>query len=248
VELIIALADGKDSRHIRLLIARRAGDQAAFGVALVIAPQAAHRIMHGGKNLHRGVPRIDALEFFVNLQNAGEFAVQHFARELAHVEIDAGTVLLHAQPFLQADLEYFARGDIARHEVAVLRIAVFEKIVAFLLGDVVGRAGILRFAGHPNPTAFAARAFANQPQFVGSGNGRRMDLHELGIGVMHAGLEHSAHGAARAGHGIGRTAEQQSVAAAGENHDVAGDGVNFHRDHVLAHATAAAAFFVENRP
>ena len=68
VILIVALADGVQAGNVRLLIARRAGSQAALGRALVVDPQAAHRVVDGRENLHRHVARIDALELLVDLR------------------------------------------------------------------------------------------------------------------------------------------------------------------------------------
>ena len=49
-------------------------------------------------------------------------------------------------------------------------------------------ARILRLARHPHAAPFAAGRFAHQPQLVGAGNGRGMDLDELAVGVLRAGL------------------------------------------------------------
>ena len=101
-------------------------------------------------------------------------------------------VLLDAQPLADADVEDLARGDVARHEVAVGRVALFEEIISLAFGNLLRRAGVLRLARHPNPPPFAADALADQPQLVGAGNGRGMDLDELGIGVDGPGLEAAA--------------------------------------------------------
>ena len=91
--------------------------------------------MDGGEDLHRHVARIDALELLVDLQNAAQLPVEHLARNVRQVEIHAQPVLLDAQPFVGADVEDLARGDVARHQVAVLRIALFEEVVALGFGN-----------------------------------------------------------------------------------------------------------------
>ena len=71
--------------------------QAAGGGALVVDPQAAHRVMDGREDLHRHVARIDALELLVDLENAAELVIERRARNVRQVEIDAQPVLLDAQ-------------------------------------------------------------------------------------------------------------------------------------------------------
>ena len=49
----------------------------------VIDPHAAHRIMDGGKDFHRRVARIDALEFLVDVEDAAQLVVERGSRECA---------------------------------------------------------------------------------------------------------------------------------------------------------------------
>ena len=149
VELVIALADGEGPRNVRLLVARRADGQAVPGVGLVVAPQAAHRIMDGGKNLHRRRAGIGALELLVDFQNAGQLPVQQVARQVGHVEIDAHPVRLRAESLLDADLENLSRGDVARQEVSIFRVALFEEIQPLALGDVAPPGGNRADGGAP---------------------------------------------------------------------------------------------------
>ena len=117
------------------------------------------------------------------------FSSSVLARDVRHVEIHAQPVLLDAQSFVRADVENLARGDVARHQVAVLRIALFEEVVALGFGNLLRRARVVRLARHPHAAPFAAGAFAHQPQLVGAGNGRRMHLDELAVAVFGSGAE-----------------------------------------------------------
>ena len=110
-------------------------------VGLVVDPQAAHRVVHRGEDLHRHLAGIGPLELLVDLQDAGQLAVQQVAGKMGHVEVDAHPLGLHAQALLDADLEDLARGDVAGHEVAVLGIALFEEVVALLLGNIAAAGG-----------------------------------------------------------------------------------------------------------
>ena len=82
VVLVVAFADRVETGDVGLVIPRRAGHQATFRGPLVVGPHAAHRVVDGRKNLHRRLARIDALEFFVDVQDAAQLAVEFFARNV----------------------------------------------------------------------------------------------------------------------------------------------------------------------
>ena len=138
--LVLAFADGVQAGDVGLLVPRRADVQPAVAVGLVVDPQPAHRVVDGGEDFHRHLAGVGPLELLVDFQDAGQLAVQHLAGDVGHVEVDAHPPGLHAQAFLHADLEDLAGADVAGHEVAVLGIALFEEVVAFLLGNVLRRA------------------------------------------------------------------------------------------------------------
>ena len=156
--------------------------------------------------------------------------------------------LLDAQPLADADVEDLPRGNVPRHEVAVGRVALFEEIRSLIFGNLLRGAGVLRFAGDPNPPPLAADALADQPQLVGAGNGRRVHLDELGVGVGGPGLEAAALALAVQASELVELAEDQAHPAAGDDHGVGRQGADFHRRHVLGDAAAAAALVVEDRP
>ena len=147
VILVFAFACGENSRNAGRLV---------FGVH----PHAAHRVMHGGENFHGFVPRIDAEEFFVDFENAFELAVERFARDVRDVEIN-GSLTIEPKLFLIDDAMNRARCDVARDEVAVLRIPLFQEIEAFSFGDASWRALLLGIPRHPDAAAFATRRFAH---------------------------------------------------------------------------------------
>ena len=84
------------------------------------------------------------------------------------------------------DLEDRARRDVARHEVAVLRIPLFEEVIALIFGNALRIALVARLSRNPHAPAFAARRFAHQPQLVFAGDRRRVNLDELAVGVKRA--------------------------------------------------------------
>ncbi len=245
--LIVALADGVEVGNIGPLVARRAGDQPARRVSFVVDPQPAHGVVDGGEDFHRHFARVDALELFVDFQNAAELQVECVSRDVRQVEIDAQPVALDAQVLVRADVEDFARGNVAGHEVAILRIALFEEVIPLGLGNLLGRARILRLTRHPHTASLAAGAFAHQPQLVGSGNGRGVHLDELGIAVLGSRLVGAAGGAAGADHRHRRAAIDQPAAPRGDDHRVGREGSDLHGDQVLAHHPAANARLVEDR-
>src|SRR4029077_14690934 len=79
-----------------------------------------------------------------------------------------------------------ACSDIARHQVSVLRIPLFQKIKSLCFGNALGRALLRRISRDPNASAFSTRRFAHQAQLVFAGNRRRMHLDELGVRLVDA--------------------------------------------------------------
>src|SRR5690606_22721131 len=114
-----------------------------------------------------------------------------------------------------ADAEDFPGGDVAGDEVAVLRIAFFEKVPAFGVGNLAGVAGVALLAGHPDASTFAAGRLTHQPALVLAGNGGGVDLDELGVAQPGAGLVATCRGAAGADHAHRALAEHQPATAGG---------------------------------
>src|SRR5579859_1767636 len=144
--------------------------------------------MHRGKNFHWLFARIGADKFLVNLEDAFEFAIEHFARQVREIEID-GVHSREAELFLEDDFVNSARGDVARDEVAVFWIPLFEEIKTFLLWNRARGTRVAGFARHPDAPAFAAERFAHQAAFVFAGNRRGMHLDEFAVRVIGALLK-----------------------------------------------------------
>jgi hypothetical protein len=101
-----------------------------------VDPQAAHRVMHAGKDLHRDIARVVADKLLIDLKNAFELAVQCGAVDVRQVEIDH-RLAVKAQTVLVDDLVNGACGDVARDEVAVLGIPLFQKVKALSLWNLL---------------------------------------------------------------------------------------------------------------
>ncbi len=144
--------------------------------------------MHRRENLHGLGSGIDAEKFFINLENAFEFAVQNFARNVRDVEIHGG-LPVDAQLFLINDAVNGSRSDVARNEVAVLRIPLLEEIKALVFRNAFCRTRVPGFLGNPHAAAFPARRFAHEAEFVFTGDRGGMDLNEFSVRVIDALLE-----------------------------------------------------------
>ena len=70
---------------------------------------------------------IDAEEFFINFEDAFELAVENFARNVGHVQID-GLMPANSQLHLKYNFVNGASGNVARDEVAVFRVPLFQEI------------------------------------------------------------------------------------------------------------------------
>ena len=219
--------------------------------------------MHGGENLHWLSKRIGADEFFVDFEDAFEFAEDRLAADflddVAKIEIDH-VPAADAEAFL-ANLEDFPRGDVAGDEVAILGIFFLEEVIAFLLRDEI-RAG-RRFgvglphavfvfdSGNPDAAAFPAGGFADQAAFILAGDGGGMHLDKFRIAVASAGLIAARVGPAGADDRHGALAEDQSIAARGDHDRIGAKRANLHRPHVLgddADAGRRAANVLNHRP
>ena len=115
--------------------------------------------MHAGEDLHGLFVRVDADEFFVDFENAAELAVQRGAVDVREVEIDHG-LAVDAQVFFVDDFVNGAGGDVARDQVAVFGIPLFEEVEALGFGDRFGGALVAGRARNPDAAAFAARRLA----------------------------------------------------------------------------------------
>ncbi len=134
-----------------------------------------------------------------------------------------------AQVLVHAHVEDLARGDVARHQVAVGRVLLFQ--------EVPGLAVLVR----PYAAAFAAGAFAHQAVLVETGYGGGVYLNELAVCIQRALAVAACGGVARVDGGVGGLAEYGTAAARGDDHRIGGEGAHFHGGKVLRGYAAADA-------
>src|SRR5215470_19731531 len=96
--LVLALAGGEET-----------GDA---GLLLVVDPEAAHRVVHAGEDLHRHARRVVADELLVDLDDALQLLLELLAPEVGEVEVDL-VAAVDAELELAAHVEDLARGDVA---------------------------------------------------------------------------------------------------------------------------------------
>src|SRR6185503_13176508 len=139
------------------------------------------QIMHARKDSHGHVTRIVADKHLVDLENRPQLSVQLRGGNVRQIEKDL-VVAAHAKS-IDAHLKDLARRDVARHEIAVRGISLFEEIPALVLRNRRWRSDIALFPRHPHTSTFTASRFGHQSQLVFAGNRRRMNLYELTIRV-----------------------------------------------------------------
>ena len=190
VILVFALAGGIDAGNV--------------GGLVEVHPQPAHGVVHAGEDLHRRVARIVADKLLVDLENAFELAVEDLAVDVGQVEIDH-RLAVDAEVVLVDHLVNGAGGDVARHQVAVLRIPLFQEVPALGFGDALGSRLSPGVSRNPDAAAFAARRLRHQAQLVFARNGCGVHLDELAVGVVRALLIQRRLRRAGADHGIRAT-------------------------------------------
>ena len=114
--------------------------------------------MHARKNLHGHFARIITHKLFVDFQNAFQLAIENLAIDVGQVEVDH-RLAVDSQMVLIDNFVDCAGRHIARHQVAVFRIPVLEKIPTIAFRYVTGIAFIARRSRHPHAAAFAASRF-----------------------------------------------------------------------------------------
>ena len=208
---------------------------------VVVHPQPAHRVMHGGIDAHRHLVGVLVGDLFVDLE---EVAVTLPHLVLAQPLDGIREVQIYAQPAgadaspVVACLLRRARGDVARREVAEARVFPFEIVVALRLGDRIRRARVALLLGNPDAPVVAQR-FAHQRELrlilAGDRDAGRVDLRVAGVRKERAALI----GAIRGGHvaalRVRREVEDVAVAARREHHAVGRIGADRAGDHVAHH-------------
>src|SRR4029077_17929879 len=231
VVLVFGLASSKDAGDVRAL--------------LVIYPQAAHGVVHAGKNLHGCIARIVADKLLINFEDAFQLAVESLAVDVGQVQIDH-RLAVDAEFVLEHHFENRAGGHVARDEVAVFRIPLFEEVPAIVFRDALRIAFVaLRFR-NPDASALAARRLRHEAQLVFAGNACGMNLDELAVRVVAALL--IKRGLRRSGthYRICRLAEDRAYASGRNDDGVGRESAHFHRSQIHRADTAADVGSVEH--
>ena len=139
--------------------------------------------MHAGENLHGHVAGIVADKLLVNFENAFQLAIENLAIDVGEVEINH-RLAIDAEVVFVNHLVNGAGGDVAGHQVAVLRIPLFQEIPALAFGNGFEIALVASRLRHPDAAAFTARRFRHQTQLVFARNAGGMHLNELTVGVI----------------------------------------------------------------
>jgi hypothetical protein len=191
--------------------------------------------------------RVVAHELDVDFEDAQQLLLDLLAGQVRDVEVDL-VLALYPAPLVDAHIEDFACGDVARHEVAVGGILLLKEVPAVAFGDVARVALVVGVFRHPHAPALAAHRLRNQAALVFARNGRRVNLDELAVGVVRALLVADARRAARADDGVGRVLENHAGTACSDDDRLFAEGADFHRAQVLRDQPAADAVLVQNQP
>ena len=216
------------------------------GGLIEVHPHAAHGVVHAGKNLHGRVARVVAYELLVNFQNAFEFAIKNLAIDVGQVEIDH-RLAVDAEVVLVHNFVNGAGRDVARHQVAVLWIPLFQEVPALVFRDCLRVALVARSFRDPDASTFSAGRLGHQAQLVFAGNASGMDLNELAVRVIAALLIQRRLRRSRAHHGVRRPAEDRAVAAGGKNDGVRWESANLHGPQIHGADAATHPVRIEHR-
>ena len=142
---------------------------------------------------------------------------------------------------------YRPRGDIARHQISVLRIPLLQEIKSLRLRNALSRAFLPRIARNPNASAFPARRFTHQAKLVFPGDRRRMHLDEFPIRVIDALLKQRRLRRPRANHRIRRPPKNRPDSTRAKDHRIGGKSFHFHRPQIHRANAAPHARIVNHR-
>ena len=197
------------------------------GLEVVVDPQPAHRVVHGGVDPHRHLVRVLGGDPLVHLEEVAVLLLDRRPAQprdgVGEVEVDALAAGAHAAA-LVADVLRGAGGDVAGDEVAEGRVDPLQVVVALVLGDLARRAASspLRLR-HPD-AAVVAQRLAHQRQLglvvAGARDAGGVDLGEAGVGEVGAAPVRPPDGGGVGVLGVGRQVEDVAVAAGGQDDGV----------------------------
>src|SRR5208337_1414964 len=245
-----------DTRHQRIctqpvrtvdgIVTLTASVQAFDVSALVeVNPEAAHGVVHAREDLYGDVARIVADKLLVNLEDAFELTVERGTVDVGQVEIDH-RLAVNAEIVLVNHFVDSAGGDVARHQVAVLRVPLFQEVPAFAVGNTLWSAPVAGLTGNPHATAFSARRLGHQPQLVFAWNAGWMHLDEFAIGVVRTLLIQSRLCRSGADHRVGGLAEDGAVTSGRHDHRFCREGVDGHAVQIHGADSLAGALIVDD--
>ena len=229
----VGLADREQPRH--------------RGLEVVVHPQAAHGVVHGRVDPHRHLVRVLRGDPLVHLEEVAVLLRDRPAAQpgdgVGEVEVDALAAGADAAA-LVADVLGGAGGDVAGHQVAEGGVDALQVVVALVLGDLGGRAGVARRLGHPDPAVVAQR-LAHQGELglvlAGARDAGGVDLGEARVGEVGAAPVGPPDRGGVGVHGVGRQVEDVAVAAGGQHHRVGEVGGDLAGDQVAGDDAAGPA-------
>src|SRR5690606_10254840 len=212
-----------------------------------VDPQAAHRVVHGRVDPHRHPVRILVGDPLVHVEEVAVLGLDrpppHPLDGVGEVQVDALAAGAHS-PALVADVLRGAGGDVPGDEVAEGGVDALQVVVALVLGDLRGRAGVTLGLRPPDPAVVAPR-LAHQGQLglvvAGARDAGGVDLGEAGVGEVRAAPVRPPDGGRVGVHGVGRQVEDIAVAAGGEDDGVREVGVDLPGDQVPGDDAAGPA-------
>ncbi len=162
------------------------------GLEVVVDPEPAHGVVHGGVDPHRGLVRVLGGDPGVHVEEVAvlllDLGASHACDGVGEVQVDALAAGTDATA-LVADVLRGAGGDVAGDEVAEGRVDPLQVVVALVLGDLVGRPVVALGLGDPD-AAVVAQRLAHQGQLglvlAGARDAGGVDLGEAGVGEVGA--------------------------------------------------------------
>src|SRR4030095_11206480 len=134
--------------------------------------------------------------------------------------------------------------DVTRYQVAVTRVYAFEKIIAILCEDLVGRTRIPLHLGHPDAPIITQR-LAHQGQLglmlSSHRNTGRVDLRETWIGKSGPAFVSAPDGCDVTPLGVGRQIKGIAVATGSEHHGIGNMCSTLPRPQIARHNAARLA-------
>ena len=125
---------------------------------IVVDPEPAHGVVRRGVDAHRNPVRVLSGDSLVHLEQVAVLRRHRILAEtldgVGKVEIDPPVAVPHSESLIANRLRG-SRCDVPGDQVAKRRVAPLEVVVAFGLGNLVGRAAVALLLGHPDPAIVA---------------------------------------------------------------------------------------------